>query len=61
MIGIQHSVAHFVHDGWEHTLVHVGAQVSVDIGKVLNGRTAEDTKGDIDHLQICGKQKIKIK
>ena len=47
------SWAHLVDDGGQDTLVKVGAEVAVDIGKAALLRPGEDTEADVDHLQVC--------
>src|SRR5690242_14091655 len=41
-----------IHDGWQHTLVVVGAEGTVDLGKSVDAWPREHTAGDVDHLKI---------
>lgn len=49
-----HAFKHFVHDGWEDTLIVVGAEGTVDLGESVDAGAGEHTTGYIDHLEVLG-------
>lgn len=47
-----HTLQHFVHNGWKYTLVIVQTEFTVDGGKLLDAGSREDTACNVDHLQV---------
>ena len=57
MTGIElghHGLQDLVTNGGQNLLVKVLAQLLVDLGQVIGVRPAEDSEGDVHHLEILG-------
>jgi len=49
-----HGLEHLVYDGREDALVVVGAEVTVDGGQVVHGRSGQHSAGDVDLESAVG-------